>query len=170
MHVSKSACAIVAMALIISGCSTRPRNFAATTTIPVADRTVFETDYRTCQRLVAHGRRTDFKAAAATGAATGAGAFGASAVAASAGGIGIGGATAVASIAIPFVGVLAGFGVSRTIRGGKERKIKRAMTTCLTEYGYSVAGWSKLKRREDAAHFAALSSVAAPAPLASNEE
>lgn len=170
MPISKSSFALATLALIISGCSARPRNFVANVSSPVGDRTTFESDYRTCQALVAKGRSSDFKSVAATGLATGAGTFGATAVAASAGGIGIGGATAAASVAIPFVGVLAGFGVSRAIRDGKERKVKRSMTACLSEYGYSVDGWTKLKKRQDAARIAALSAEVTLVPITSQGE
>jgi hypothetical protein len=62
-----------------------------------------------------------------------------------------GGAAAAATAAMPVVGLLLGFGVSRMIRSGRERKYKRAMATCLAEYDYTVADWNKAKRRGDAA-------------------
>ena len=146
--------AIAATAMLLSGCSTKPRNFSANLTAPVPDRLAYENDYRTCQKLVQSGRTSDFKAGAAQALATGAGTMGATAIAATAGGIGIGGATTAASVAIPGVGLIAGFGVARAIRGGKERKFKRNMSACLQEYGYSVGGWAKLHKRDDAARIA----------------
>ncbi len=50
---------------------------------------------------------------------------------------------------------LARFGITCAIRGGKERKFKRNMSTCLTEYGHEVTDWEKLKKRDDTAAFAA---------------
>ena len=156
MHISrKSALAAAALATALSGCSTRPRNFAAEVSTPVADRLAFEQDYRTCTRLVASGHQGNFKAAAATGLAGAAGTVGATAAAATVGGIGIGGATTAASVAIPGIGLLAAFGVNRAIRGGKERKFKRNMGACLGEYGYEVAEWEKLEKRDDSAAYAA---------------
>lgn len=147
--------AAVIVAIALSGCSTRPRNFAAQVAAPVPDRLGFESDYHTCATLVRSGHTSNFKGAALTGLAAGAGTFGATAVAATAGGIGITGATTAASMAIPGVGLIAAFGMSRAIRGGKERKYKRAMTDCLAEYGYEVSSWAKLDKRDDPAAAAA---------------
>jgi len=157
MHSQKTICAILAASILVTGCSTRPRNFAASVSTPVADHTAFESDYRTCDTLVKNGRKTGFRDAAITGLATGGATVGAGALAvASGGGVNIAtGAVSTSFAAMPFVGILAGFGVSRAIRGGKEKKLKLAMADCLAEYGYSVNGWTKLKRREDAAQAAA---------------
>jgi len=162
MQKAKLACAIAATAMLLQGCSSRPRNFSANIAAPVPDRTAFEQDYRTCQSLVKGGRKSDFKAGAATALASGAGAFGAGTAMASTGMIGIGmsgSSAAAAATAIPVVGFFAGFGVSRAIRGGKERKFKRAMSDCLGEYGYSVEGWTKLHKRDDAAKAASQSAT-----------
>jgi len=157
MRGSAVVCTLAVSAMLLSGCSTRPRNFAASVSEPVADRTSFEKDYRTCQALVRAGRSNNFKAAAATALATGAGTVGSGMAMAGAGMVGItsSGGAVVAVAAMPVVGVLAGFGVSRMIRTGKERKFKRAMTACLSEYGYAVEGWTKLHKRDDAANIAA---------------
>ena len=160
-------CALVGVAMLVSGCSTRPRNFTAELSAPVVDRMAFEGDFRTCQTLVRQGRTADFKSGAAAMLATGVGTIGAGAAMAGTGLVGIttgGGAAAAASIAMPVVGVFLGFGVSRIIRSGKERKYKRAMVTCLDEYCYGVSRWATVKKREDAAKIAAAkASVGAPA-------
>lgn len=150
-----SALIIAAMATALAGCSTKPRNFAASVSTPVADRNTFEQDYRTCDSLVRAGHSSNFKGAAASGLAGAAGTFGTTAAFAYGGGIGIGGASTAASMAIPGVGIIAALGMSRAIRGGKERKLKANMTACLNEYGYEVADWEKLKKRDDAAAAAA---------------
>ena len=158
-------CALTGAAMLVTGCSTRPRNFTAELSAPVADRMAFENDFRTCQSLVRQGRKSDFKAGAATALATGVGTVGAGAAMAGAGMVGItgGGAAAAASMAMPVVGVFLGFGVSRMIRSGKEGKYKRAMDACLDEYGYGVSRWSAVKKKEDAARIAAAkASVSAP--------
>jgi len=179
MHVNKTICGLM-MAAAISGCSTRPRNFAAQVAVPPAEMASFEGDYRTCNALVAQGRRTGFKEAAVTVGASGVGAlagvgvaFGtAGAVAGSAPFAGLAAAGTIASMAVPGLGLLAGFGVSRMIRGGKERKFKRAMAACLDEYGYTVDDWERIDRRSDAAT-AALAMVreqpAEAAPSAASE-
>jgi hypothetical protein len=160
--------ALATASVLVSGCSTRPRNFTAELSAPVVDRAVFEDDFRTCQALVRQGRKADFKAAAATALATGAGTVGTGAAIASAGFVGIGstGATlTAAAAAMPVVGVLVGFGVSRAIRSGKEGKYKRAMDACLGEYGYDVSRWSAVKKRDDAAKMAAgKASIQPPEP------
>lgn len=168
MHVNKTICGLM-MAAALSGCSTRPRNFAAQVAVPSAELASFEADYRTCSTLVAQGRRAGFRDAALMAGASGAGviagvgvAFGtAGAVAGSAPFAGLAAAGTIASVAMPGIGLLAGFGVSRMIRGGKERRFKRAMTACLGEYGYTVDDWERIDRKSDAAT-AALAMVRQP--------
>lgn len=154
---SKMILATAAAAMLASGCSTRPRNFTAELSASVPDRAAFEGEFRTCQTLVRQGHKSNFKGAAATVLATGAGTVGAGAAMASAGLVGItssGGAYAAAA-AMPVVGVFLGFGVSRIIRSSKEGKYKRAMDACLSEYGYSVGKWAKVNKKDDAARIAA---------------
>ena len=154
---NKMILATAAAAMLATGCSTRPRNFTAELSAPVPDRAAFEGDFRTCQTLVRQGHKSNFKGAAASALATGVGTVGAGAAMASAGLVGItsGGGAVVAAAAMPVVGVFLGFGVSRMIRSGKEGKYKRAMNTCLDEYGYGVSRWSTVKKKDDAAKIAA---------------
>lgn len=168
MRKSNQIYVLAVSALIISGCSTKPRNFSAIVLTPANERVAFENDYRTCQTLVRSGHSSEFRAAAATALATGVGTVGATVGAAGVGAVGMAGATTAASIAIPFIGVLAGFGVSRAIRGGKERKFKRLMSSCLTEYGYSVDSWVKLGKREDSV-LAASRNVIVAVPMAEDQ-
>lgn len=148
----RKAIATLAILSVLAGCSTRARNFAPQIAIPITDTMSFETDYRTCAALVAQGRATDFKSAAATVGAAGAGALGGAAVSvATVSAVGFSGAGMIASAAIPGIGLLAAFGASRMIRSGKERKFKRRMEACLGEYGYSVGDWTRIDRRKDAA-------------------
>ena len=157
-------CALVGVAMLASGCSTRPRNFTAELSAPVVDRMAFEGDFRTCQTLVRQGHKSNFKGAAASALATGVGTVGAGAAMASAGLVGItsSGGAALATAAMPLVGVFLGFGVSRMIRSGKEGKFKRAMDACLDEYGYGVSRWSAVKKRDDAAKIAATKATIKP--------
>lgn len=151
----RTAIATLAILSILGGCSTRPRNFAPQIAMPDSGTASFEGDYRTCAALVAQGRDSDFKSAAATFGAAGAGALGGAAVSvASVSAVGFSGAGMIASAAIPGIGLIAGFGMSRMIRSGKERKFKRRMEACLGEYGYSVADWTRIDRRDDAASVA----------------
>ena len=161
-------CALVGVAMLISGCSTRPRNFTAELRAPVPDRAAFENEFRTCQTLVRQGRKAGFKNAA-TGLAVGSGAVGAGLAVGSmtAGGVysGYGAAGAAAGAALmattAVIGI-AGFGLTRLIRGGKERKYKRTMDACLTEYGYSVDSWAKVNKKDDAAKIAASKATVQP--------
>lgn len=157
----KAALAVAAMATALAGCSTKPRNFAASVSTPVPDRVAFERDYRTCAALVKSGHSSGFKTAATTtaisagavGAGAGVAALGAGGTYSSFGAAGAAAGTVLAAATV--VTGLAGFGITRAIRGGKERKFKRNMSACLTEYGYEVTDWEKLKKRDDAAAFAA---------------
>ncbi|MDP3677034.1 MAG: hypothetical protein Q8R44_18345 [Novosphingobium sp.] len=160
--------ALAAACVLVSGCSTRPRNFTAELSAPVPDRMAFENDFRTCQTLVRQGHRNGFRSAA-TGLAVGSGAVGAGLAVGSmtAGGVyssyGAAGAAAGAALmATTAVVGIAGFGLTRLIRGGKERKFKRAMDACLTEYGYSVGSWAKVHKKDDAAKIAAGSAIVLP--------
>lgn len=179
MNTPRTITAALCAAMLVTGCSTRPRNFTANLSAPVADRTEFENDFRRCQTLVRGGHLSGFRAAAskiAVGSgvisggiavgAVGAG-VGASTVGAGTGwssvGAGLGAAAAAATVFV----AAAGFGVTRLIRGGRERKYKQAMANCLAEYGHGVASWSKLSRREDAAQIAAQRAIlASPSPTA----
>lgn len=166
---NKMILATAAAAMLATGCSTRPRNFTAELSAPVVDRAVFENEFRTCQALVRQGRKSGFKDAAAMGLATGVGAVGGGAALASAGLIGVNigtGAVSALTYAVPFIGVFAGFGVSRAIRSGREGKYKRAMNTCLDEYGYGVSRWSTVKKKDDAAKIAAAKASIRPSEAA----
>lgn len=167
MRKSSMIITLAVIATLGSGCSTRPRNFAASVNTPVADRMAFESDYRTCQQLVAAGHKSNFKGAAATALTTGVGTIGTGAAIAGLGmgGVNVGtGAVSASFAAMPVIGILAGFGVSRAIRGGRERKFKRAMGDCLTEYGYSVDSWVKLERKADPVAAAGSRVAVRPAP------
>jgi len=158
---ARNVLAAATLATALSACSTRPRNFAAEVSTPVTDRVAFESDYRTCQSLVKAGHNNGFKTAATTtaisagavGAGAGVAAMGAGGTYSSFGAAGAAAGTVLAAATV--VAGVAGFGLTRAIRGGKERKFKRNMTTCLDEYGYTVADWEKLKKREDTAAAAA---------------
>ena len=170
--INKMILATAAAAMLATGCSTRPRNFTAELSAPVVDRAVFEDEFRTCQTLVRQGRKSGFKDAA-TGLAVGTGAVGAGLAVgtATAGGVygsyGAAGAAAGAALmATTAVFGIAGFGLTRLIRGGKERKYKRAMDACLTEYGYGVSRWLTVKKKADAAKIAAAKASIRPSEAA----
>jgi hypothetical protein len=151
MHTRPLLAIISSVALITGGCSSRPRYFVATLNPPAADQVIFEKDMATCRILVGRGYKSNFGAAAASlGAGSAAGiATTAASIAAVDGGLIFGTATTasnVLAIAVLPVGILAGFGVSRAIRSGREKKVKTALTSCLSEYGHKVDEWTPAKR------------------------
>ena len=158
MSVRCAVAVLAATALLIGGCSSRPRQFAPTLKTPASNQATYDKDYLTCRTLVGKGYKSDFKATALTlGIGTAAGLGGGLAVGAvvistttptlatlglnaSAAGIG------AASVAFPIIGIGVGFGVSRAIRSGREKRIKTALASCLGEYGHSVDGWTLVKK------------------------
>jgi hypothetical protein len=147
-----------------SGCSSRPRNFAATLSAPASDEATYQRDFAACDALARKGYKSNFKAAAlstAGGTAIGVAAgFGAAGIAAASVGTASGGlGAAISAAAVPgAVGAAAlfviaapvGFGISRAIRSGREKRLKRALTSCMGEYGYTVSDWTVVKKRKKA--------------------
>ncbi len=139
---------ISAVALMMGGCSSRPRQFIATVNPPAVDEAAYQRDFQTCDTLARKGYKSGFKAAALSTAGGAAGAVGGSIVVGSGavalGSAGFTGSLAAATVAFPIVGIAAGFGVSRAIRGGREKRLKRSVSSCLGEYGYTVDTWSRV--------------------------
>lgn len=148
MNISRMMASLCALALVVGGCSSRPRQFVATVNPPAADEAVYKRDFTTCDTLARKGYKSDFKAVALStvGAAAGsvAGAVSVGTAAVAVGNAGFVGSLSAATVAFPIVGLAAGFGVSRAIRGGREKRLKRAVATCLSEYGYTVDTWSRV--------------------------
>lgn len=151
---------IAAASLLVGGCSTRPREFRPVLAMPAVDAAAYEADLADCKTQVAAGKRSGFgPAAAATGAGVAAGTgVGAAAVATGAMPLGLvtttGAATAAAAtlVLMPLAAIGAGIGVSKAIRSGKEKKIKRAMAECLAASGHPVGSWelARKSRRQTA--------------------
>lgn len=135
------------VATTASGCSTRPREFRAQLAQPAAVPANFDRDMRFRQVLVRRGVKKD-SAGSAAQVALSSGGGGDVAGGALAGSLGT---TFSSSIGLGASGMfvagpLVGFGVSQVIRSGRERKYRAALTTCMAEYGYSVAGWERQQR------------------------
>jgi hypothetical protein len=151
MRNRKLVTATLFLALATSGCSSRPRYFAATVNPPAANRIAFEQEMTVCRDLVGRGYKSNFGAAVVSvggGTAAGFATAGAS-IAAVDGGLVFGTATSASSalaLAMPFIGIGVGFGISRAIRSGREKKLKLALTNCLGEKGYEVEAWTPTKR------------------------
>ena len=140
---------MLAILAILAGCSTKPRNFQPIVAPPPADEAAFRKTVNDCVTMVRSGRKSGFANALAIGVGTGAGAVVGSIAVGSlstAAGAGFSGSLGAATAAFPIVGIGVGFGISRAIRSGREKKIKTAMSTCLGEFGYTVASWEVIKK------------------------
>jgi hypothetical protein len=63
----------------------------------------------------------------------------------------VAGATAAAGatiILMPVAAVLGAWGLAKAKKGKKERDVKQALGTCLSENGYSVTGWAVDQERK----------------------
>ena len=136
----------VAGAVLLAGCSSKPRNFTPTLAAPAANQAEFEAAYSECHRLLVQGKldASGRVASGAAGAAAGATTAAVGSAAATAVGGYAGLAAVGATIVLLPVAILGGaWGMSRMKRAKKEKAIKDSMTGCLHERGYEVAGWSK---------------------------
>jgi len=132
----------------LAGCSSRPREFNPTLAAPVTNQSAFDFAYTTCQQLLVAGKldASGRSGSAGAGAAAGATTAVAGALATAGGYAGLAAATATV-ILLPFAIVGGAWGMAKMKRAKKERAIKTAMTGCLQERGYQVAGWSKAAKK-----------------------
>lgn len=158
-----------ATAMVVSGCSSRPRAYAPTLAAPPADQLAFDQAYATCTQLLVAGKLDrDGRLASAAGgaAASGAGmAAGTATAAAVAGytGLAVLGATIVL---LPFAVVGGAVGTAKIKRTKKEKAIKAAMTGCLAERGYAVNGWTRVSKADSARAATTKAPAGSPAPPA----
>ncbi len=169
MRTFKTTVMLSCLLLATSACSTRPRYFTATVNPPPSDAAKFEQDVALCRALVGKGHKSEFLAQAAS---VGAGTLAASAVTTAAVISTTGfleataASTALGAVALPF-GVLAGFGITRVIRSKRERTLKASLTTCLSEFNYTVVAWTPTKPPKFSAQQTSIAPpVAAPEPQA----
>ena len=146
---------IVAAAVVVQGCSSRPRAFAPTlAALPSGqatfDQAAFDQANATCSQLLVAGKldqngrlASAGVGAAASGAAMAVGTVSAAAVAGYSG-LAVLGATIVL---LPFAAIGGAVGMAKMKRTKKEKAIKAAMTGCLAERGYAVSGWEKVAKR-----------------------
>ncbi len=109
---------LIATLVAASGCSTRPREFDARLTAPPADGQTYLRDFATCRLLV----RSNFRNNTVQQAAT-----------------------VVAAYPTALIG---GFIAAKAIRSGREKRLNAQMTECLQKYGYSVAGWDRVGKKQ----------------------
>ena len=158
---SKVVAAALAAAVVVQGCSSRPREFTPTLATAAINQPEFEAAYEECRQLLIAGKldSSGRSGSAAAGAAVGAttAAAGSTAAAAVGGYAGLAAASATI-VLLPFAIVGGAWGMSRMKRTKKERAVKAAMQGCLAERGYQVAGWSRsvkkatIVKREPAAN------------------
>ena len=136
----------LAACLLLQACSSRPREFTPTLAAPAASQADFDAAYSECRQLLVEGKLDSAgrSASGAAGIAAGATTAAVGSAAATAVGGYAGLAAASATIVLLPVAIVGGaWGMSRMKRAKKERAIKTALTGCLQERGYEVAGWSK---------------------------
>ena len=146
--------AALAAAVLLQGCSSRPREFTPMLAAPPAgaaafDQAAFDRTYVECNDLLVAGKLDSEGrlASAGAGAATGAGvAVAGGALAAStipAAGVALASATVVL---LPFAVIGGAVGMAKAKRARKEKAIKTAMTGCLRQRGYEVTAWEKARK------------------------
>ena len=138
--------AAVVGCMTLQACSSRPREFTPSLAALPASQGEFDAAYAECQQLLlakkldANGRLASAGAGAGAGVATAAAGGVTAAAIGGYGGLAAAGATIVL---LPFAILGGAWGMSRAKRAKKENAIKAAISGCLQERGYSVAGWSK---------------------------
>jgi hypothetical protein len=134
----------VAVALLLAGCSSRPREFAAVLAVPAADQAAYSAAVTECGTLLAEGKLTSEGrlASGAAGVAAGGAALAVGSAAASTagmfGGMAVAGATI---ILLPFAAIGGAYGMAKAKQRRKEPAIQIAMAGCLRERSYQVTGW-----------------------------
>jgi hypothetical protein len=136
--------------MTLQACSSRPREFAPRLAAPPASQAEFDAAYAECQQLLiakkldASGRAVSAGAGAGAGVATAAAGTATAAAVGGYSGMAVAGATIVL---LPFAILGGAWGMSRMKRAKKEKAIKTAISGCLQERGYAVAGWDKAAKR-----------------------
>ena len=145
----------VGTAVLLQGCSSRPRTFVPMLAAPQSgqasfDQAAFDQTYATCNQLLIAGKldrngrlASAGVGAAASGAAMAVGTASAAAVAGYSG-LAVLGATIVL---LPFAAIGGAVGIAKMKRAKKEKAIKVAMTGCLAERGYAVTSWEKTAKQ-----------------------
>ncbi len=139
-----------AVALTLSGCSSRPREFAPQLAAPPVSSAALDASVAECSQLLVAGKldRNGRVGSGAAGAAAGGAVAVAGGAAASSAGLAGGAALASATVVLlPFVALGGAWGMAKMKRAKKEKAIKTAMAGCLQERGHAVTGWEKTGRK-----------------------
>ena len=136
----------VCAGLLISGCSSRPRDFRPTLGAVPVDQARFDSAFDECRQLFVSGKLDSNGRLASGGAGVAAGTVVGAAGAAGVAGAGLYGGMAVASatlVLMPVAIIGGALGMAKIKRHKKEQAIQRVMTGCLHDRGYEVASWRK---------------------------
>lgn len=154
---------------LLTGCSTRPRDFKPGLAAVPVDQQVYVRDFAVCKMMVDRGIRGNFpKQAVALAPGVAAGTAGVTiaytaAFANIGSSIGAGLVNAIASTvgqttpiatatttgagaaatAIPVAGVLVSVAISAGVKRKNEKKVKSALGSCMKEYGHEIAEWQR---------------------------
>lgn len=150
---SKAVAAMAAGAIALSGCSSKPRNFAPVLAVAPSDGRLYETRWIDCREQAAAALKSGHARAASAAGGAVAGAGGAAAVGAATAGTyaTMGGAMAALGatiVAAPIAAVVGAWGISKIKKTKKERAIKAATAECLERAGYSVDRWRVMSKQE----------------------
>ena len=136
----------VCAGLLLSGCSSRPREFRPTLGAAPADQAKFDAAFEECRQLFVSGKLDSSGRLASGGAGAAAGGVVGAAGAAGVAGAGLYGGMAVASatlVLMPVAIIGGAVGMAKIKRHKKELAIQRVMSGCLRDRGYAVASWQK---------------------------
>ena len=152
---SKRLCVVIGSAVLLAGCSSKPRNFAPALSAAPADAQAYESVLQICREQAAasikkgSGRLASAAGGAAVGAGTGVAAGAAAASTASSAMFASAAAAAATMVVVAPVAAIAGaWGISKIKKNKKERTVKTVMTDCLAKSGYSVANWRVMSKQE----------------------
>lgn len=145
--------AALACALLLAGCSSRPREFRPMLAAPQSgqapfDQAAFDRAYAECSELFVAGKLDSEGRLASAGA--GAAAMGTTAVVGTGTAVAIAGYSGLAVLSatvvlLPFALVGGAVGMAKAKRAKKEKAIKAAMAGCLAERGYHVQSWDRVR-------------------------
>ena len=144
---------VTAAAVLLAGCSSKPRNFAPVLGAAPTDAKLYEAQWLTCREQVAMQTKSGSGRAASAAGGVAAGAAGATAVGAATAGTyatyaGAAAAIGATMIAAPIALIGGAWGISKIKKTKKERRIKAATADCLSKAGYAVQDWRVMKKRE----------------------
>ena len=141
--------AAAGLSLVLTACSSRPREFTPTLGMAPADQAKFDAAYADCKQLYVTGKldRNGRLASGGAGVAAGGAIGAAGTAAATSAGLYGGMAVATATIVLLSVGIVGGaLGMAKIKRHKIEKAIQQVMGGCLLDRGYEVASWERAPR------------------------